>query len=126
MKHKDLIYYIAGPMTNYEQYNYPLFEQAAEYVRDQTGAFVVSPHELDHGDYGVLGSIPWEEYVRTDLENLLGCTAIVLLPKWEDSRGARLEEQVARELNYYMFEYSNHDGQSSMSRLRRGNPGVLS
>ena len=125
MKRKDLIFYIAGPMTNYEKYNYPLFEQAAEYVRNETGAFVVSPHEIDHGDHGVLGSIPWEEYIRTDLENLLGCTAIVLLPKWEDSRGAQLEERVARELGYYMFQYRNDDGEQSLERLPRGNIGIL-
>lgn len=126
MKQSELLYYIAGPMTNYEKYNYPLFEEAAEYVRNETGAFVVSPHELDHGDDGVLGSIPWEEYIRTDLENLLGCTAIVLLPNWEDSRGAQLEERIARELNYYMFEYYyNDDGHARLRRLSRGNTKIL-
>lgn len=125
MRRKDLAFYIAGPMTNYEKYNYPLFERATEYVRDETGAYVCSPHEIDHGDHGVLGSIPWEEYIRTDLENLLSCSAIVLLPYWEDSRGARLEQQIARELNFYMFEYQDDDGKQTLSRMAQGNQDML-
>lgn len=120
-----MAFYVAGPMTNYEHYNYPLFDEAANYVRDETGAYVVSPHEVDHGDHGVLGSIPWEEYIRVDLENLLACSAIVLLPNWEDSRGARLEESIARELNFYTFKYDNDDGKQTLSRMARGNQGLL-
>lgn len=121
----DLTFYIAGPMTNYKKYNYPMFERAAEFVRNETGGKVISPHEMDHGDGGMLGTIPWEEYIRTDLEALLTCDAIVLLPDWEASRGARLEYRIAAELGYYFYTYKEVNGTGRLRRKADGNLDVL-
>ena len=38
---------------------------------------------------------PWERHLAADLHALLGCDALVQLPGWEDSRGARLEAEFA-------------------------------
>lgn len=48
------------------------------------------PHEIEKGmDHS------WSCYLRYDLVAMLRCDAIVLLPGWQDSHGARLEQQVA-------------------------------
>jgi hypothetical protein len=40
----------------------------------------------------------WACYMRHDLRALLTCDAILLLPEWESSAGARLEAEVAQTL----------------------------
>lgn len=121
----ELVFYIAGPMTNRRKFNYPQFTRAAEFIRAEFGAKVVSPHELDHGDGGLLGTIPWEEYIRTDIEALMTCDAIVLLPDWRDSRGARLEYRIAAELGYYFYEYKEVNGNPQLKRKAEGNLEVI-
>jgi hypothetical protein len=81
--------YIAGPMTGLPDLNFPAFARAARRLR-AAGHTVVSPAEVnpDH-------SMPWEQCMRRDIPELCTCEAIALLPGWEDSRGARLEAQIA-------------------------------
>ena len=87
------VYYLAGPMTGYPEFNYPAFTEAANALRSQ-GLTVISPHELHNGDT----SQHWTYYLRRDLRALLDCDAIVLLPGWEKSRGATLEDAIAEGL----------------------------
>jgi uncharacterized protein DUF4406 len=42
----------------------------------------------------------WVAYMRQDIAALVGCDAIFMIPGWEESRGARLEVHVARELGF--------------------------
>jgi hypothetical protein len=44
---------------------------------------------------GAGGGHQWGCYLRGDLAALLGCDAILMLPGWESSHGARLELTVA-------------------------------
>jgi len=39
--------------------------------------------------------LSWEEYLRQDLQQMLTCDTIALLPGWEASKGAHLELHVA-------------------------------
>ena len=56
---------------------------------------MINPHELFRE---VFRPLTWEDYMRDDLTALLTCTHIVMLPGWEQSRGARLEKYVAEHL----------------------------
>jgi hypothetical protein len=85
--------YIAGPMTGIPEFNYPAFNAAAAELRAR-GYTVVSPTELHDGDT----SRPYDFYLRLGLRALLDCDEIVLLPGWEDSRGACLEREIAQAL----------------------------
>ena len=90
-------YYIAGPMTGYPQENMAAFDAAALYYRNQ-GIDVSNPADLQHK----LSNIPLTEEMRRDIimycvyELCQGCTHIVLLPGWEQSKGAAVEVAVAR------------------------------
>lgn len=98
------IFYIAGPMTGLPEYNYPAFEAVAGVLRE-AGHHVISPHEVDNGDNGIPGSVPYKTYIKNGLIALLECNAIVLLNGWNASKGARIEEYVASRLGYASYRY---------------------
>lgn len=86
-------YYIAGPMTGVPEFNYPLFYATAERLRSQ-GHEVENPAESDGGT----SHKPREFYLRKAIAMLVKCDAVVVLPNWENSRGACLEVLIAGEL----------------------------
>jgi hypothetical protein len=91
--------YIAGPMTGLPEHNFPAFFEAAE--RFAAGGFkVVNPAT----NFGGRTDLPRESYLRADVAMLSQCDAIAMLPGWEDSRGARLEYLIARELGLVVFD----------------------
>lgn len=93
------VVYLSGPMTGYPDHNYAAFEEARTTLRS-LGLTVVCPAEA-----GVVEGWSWEQYLKRDLKMMLDCEALVVLPEWEKSRGARLEATVAWQLNMPVAEY---------------------
>jgi len=91
--------YIAGPMTGYERYNADAFNAAAADLR-QRGYRVINPVELDI-EVGFDPSTDSPEdfdlpaAIRRDVNALIECDAIVMLPGHETSKGATAERHVA-------------------------------
>jgi len=94
--------YLAGKMSGEPAHNYPAFHAAASDLRAR-GFHVVSPAEL-HADFET-NPKSYENYLRADLIALLGTAAVVALPGWGQSNGARLEVTVARALGMLVWEY---------------------
>jgi hypothetical protein len=84
--------YISGPMTGLPHLNFPAFHAAAALLRGQ-GLEVVNPAELNADPQA-----DWHACMRTDIKALCDCNLLVLLPGWEDSRGAHLELHLAHRL----------------------------
>lgn len=82
--------YISGPMTGYDELNYPAFERAEQALRD-IGHEPLSPHR--HPEQPT-----WSAYLRLDLRDVLDAEAVAVLPGWQASRGACLEVHVAHAL----------------------------
>lgn len=91
--------YLSGPMTGLPGYNRRAFHEAAAALRAQ-GYVVASPAELPGDD-----SDPWEVWMRRALGLLVACDAVAFLPRWEASRGARLEHTVAEALGMPRYQY---------------------
>lgn len=110
--------YIAGPMTGHPKLNFPAFDAAAKALRAR-GYDVVSPAELDDpivrsfamcsetGDVDQINAalvtaghqpMTWGDALARDVKLIAdeGIEAIVCLPGWEKSKGARLETFVGR------------------------------
>jgi len=94
--------YLSGPMAGVPGHNVPLFTEATAVLRRE-GHSVLSPHEISPPGE----SRTWEEALRRDLIAMLKYDdiAIVLLPGWSGSRGAKLELYVAVALNFPVFYY---------------------
>lgn len=97
--------YIAGPMTGYPAFNFAAFDNKSAEVR-AAGHIPVSPADLDRA----LGFDPYSESatkavpidrdflrfaIQRDVDAILQCDAMLLLPGWEKSRGASAERSVA-------------------------------
>lgn len=92
--------YIAGPMSGLPALNYPAFHAKAAELRAR-GFHVENPAE---------NPIPhcpsWLDYMRMALVQIARCDAVVMLPGWKQSRGARIEYQLASNLGLEVID--NH------------------
>lgn len=92
--------YISGPITGVPDYNRRAFQTAEDLIWE-AGYTPVNPHKLPPlADV----ELPWEDYLKKDLRELLLCDAVVLLEGWSGSRGALLEIQVSRAVGIPVFE----------------------
>lgn len=107
--------YIAGPMRGLPQFNFPAFMEAERILVAQ-GWEVRNPatHDIDMGfdprtkkgtneeldEFDLLTAAAW------DLEQIVTeCDAVVLLPGWKQSRGAKAEYAVAKWTNKVTYEF---------------------
>lgn len=84
--------YIAGKMTGLPDNGYPAFHTAAWALRAR-GYEVENPAENPEPPCK-----SWLAYMRMAVAQVATVDAIVLLPGWEDSRGAKVERQLAEGL----------------------------
>jgi hypothetical protein len=95
--------YLAGPMSDLPEYNADGFRKAARYAKAQ-GWTVFSPHDTkpSHGGQPCIGDPATWTYHRglthtyacwlaASMAEMVRCDALLMLPGWEDSRGARIE-----------------------------------
>jgi hypothetical protein len=85
------VIYISGPMSGYEELNFPAFAQAAERLRND-GHKVISPAEIEQPVKS------WEACMKEDIKQLMDANTVAVLPGWEQSKGARIEVELARSL----------------------------
>lgn len=101
--------YLAGPMTGIPAFNFPAFDEAAENLRVNGHYEVVSPAELDDPDHRAMvvaspdgldfedidraNGKTWGDFLARDIKLIADghFDLIIVLPGWQDSRGACLE-----------------------------------
>lgn len=105
-------YYLSGPISGDIAGNTKRFGEAADELRSR-GYKIVSPVEVCDGhlakaDLKPNANMSWDWYMRRDIEALCddSVEGIIMLPGWEFSRGARIELQIARALNYRVHDYA--------------------
>lgn len=123
--------YLAGPMTGIPQFNFPAFDEAASNLRmvlGGDGVDVVSPAEIDDPatraaalaskdgapGSGTTSGETWGDFLSRDVKLVADeVDAVMVLPGWENSKGARLEVFVARSVGKPVYDYdrwSKYDG----------------
>ena len=108
---KGTAVYVAGPMTGYPNFNYNAFHAVAMQLR-KCGHLVISPAERVAGVYSQapdLATVTPErnrEFLREGFRRLLDADALVLLPGWEHSTGAKHERAIAMALDFDVYELS--------------------
>lgn len=96
--------YISGPITGYGiEERRKTFGDAAALIADM-GMKAVNP--MDKIEEGK----DWEEYMREDIAKLVRCDGIAMLPGWENSKGARLEFDIAMALGMGYIQINAEGG----------------
>ena len=80
--------YVIGPVTGRENLNRKVFEDAKEKLWD-AGYDVLIPHDVVPPDAS------HEQAMRLSIKTMLGCDGVAALTDWDESRGAKLEREVA-------------------------------
>jgi hypothetical protein len=92
--------YISGPMSGHDNLNFPAFFHAEEWIK-RIGYNPVNPARLPAG-------LSYQEYINTDLEIIaIMADALLMLPGWESSKGAKLERELAVKLELKIMEVEN-------------------
>lgn len=87
--------YLSGPMTGLPEHNFPAFYEAERIIRE---AFPDAAVKNPARNFDGLKGLSRDVYLREDLRCLSRCDGIVMLPGWAESKGARMESLIAREL----------------------------
>lgn len=118
--------YVSGPMTGHPDLNRPAFDAAAKRLREE-GHFVINPHDFTpifgpsnelrrsfEELYLLLDDVAMDEIdkaltmrvscladsvIVAELAAVRSCDAIFLLRGWNDSRGSKMELEVALKHN---------------------------
>lgn len=107
--------YLAGPMSGYDQYNFPAFFQAQEAL-ETIGYTVYNPAEEDEKwksdiiSSGDLSEQDIKTVIRHDISLILDrVDLLVFLDGWQNSKGAMVEFSLARflGLDCYTIDLNN-------------------
>lgn len=105
--------YISGKITGLPiDYARSRFSQA-ESLLSGIGLTPVNPF-----NNGLEIDADWWEHMVRDIEMLSGCDAIFMLSGWDDSRGARIEYNIALETGISVL-FENHFSMETMERVRK-------
>jgi hypothetical protein len=85
--------YISGKITGLDWNDVWAKFQKADELLKSIGYQTFNPTTHPHDNNG-----EWEEYMAEDIKHLLKCDAIYLLRDWQESKGARVEHAIAKEL----------------------------
>lgn len=90
--------YVAGPMSGLPEFNYPAFHQAEKDLT-AAGYVALNPAHTDK-KYNPAGDArSWAWYMRHALRMLTDADGVALLIGWQQSRGATIERNLARDLD---------------------------
>lgn len=115
---KTQTFYIAGPMRGYPNYNFDMFAQARDWLR-QGGLNAVCPAELDlcegFNPSTTMPSVDIASAFSRDIYELMDkCDSILMLPGWEKSVGANAELAVAEMLGLQVYKYKPEENTMSI------------
>lgn len=113
-----MVIYLSGPMRSIPYYNFPAFDRVA-YVLRMEGHTVLSPADIDR-EYGFdamhlapdhdCNKIPegfdFKACVRRDIDAVLLCDRVIMLPGWERSKGATAEKALAEWIGVIVEEWN--------------------
>lgn len=121
--------YLAGPMRGYPEFNFPAFKRAAEKLRKK-GWTIFNPAEQDEAEFGIAISAPNTKGSEAVAAKRLGMTgmeltrncflrdtqwicstadAILLMPGWSKSRGARAEKALGEAIGLKVIKLRKED-----------------
>ena len=106
---RNISLYVSGPMNGCPNFNVDKFDQVSKGLRER-GYDVINPAELDHNQNikenkdWVVTETNWRGFLAEDLHHVMDVKAVVVLPGWKHSKGARLEILVGHILGKKIYD----------------------
>lgn len=85
--------YISGKISGLEKEEFETLFSKASQLAIKMGYMPVNPVELKHDH-----DLTWENYMKIDIAELLTCHHMIMLPNWKESKGAKIEHDLGKEL----------------------------
>ena len=89
-----MVIYLAGKYSGDTQKNIEAAKEVAAKLWD-SGYYVICPHTNTAGFENICEHTTYDEFLRGCLEIINGVDALVLMPNWSESKGAKLEKAYA-------------------------------
>ena len=93
------ICYVAGPMSNYEDWNHAAFVKAGDFLHDDYGCAIHNPAK----SFKSRKDLERKTYMRHCIHMLMEATCVYFLKGWTESKGAQLEYSIAKELGLRLY-----------------------
>lgn len=93
--------YIAGPMTGLPDFNYPAFFAAEEQLK-AAGYETENPARNELSEDRPADEPMWLGFMRMSLVQISRVDGLALLPGWQNSSGAKLEEHIGQGLKLHV------------------------
>ena len=100
---REIVYYLAGPMTGLEDLGRARFNEAEARLR-RDGCKVLNPACLPV-------DLPGRVYMPICLAMIRESDVVIMLDGWEDSKGARLERDYAIQCGKFCIPFSDITGE---------------
>lgn len=94
MEKEIKIIYISGKISGIENEAPKLFNDAENLLKEQ-GFEVVNPMTINHEH-----DKSWLSYMKEDVKAMMDCDSIYMLNNWKQSKGAKVERDIARQLGF--------------------------
>ena len=112
-KEKPFTVYLAGQMSGLPGYGFDLFHEAAAVLRDND-VVVINPAETAGG----VKHMPRRWYFRFDYAVIDVVDAVVVLPNWTNSPGAKGEVIHATEIGLPVYQYDPENGLGNLVKVQ--------
>lgn len=98
----NTIVYISGPVTDMPESNRPQFAKAQQMLLS-AGCSVFNPSHIEGPIDPLKGDELWAYYMHFCVKALPDCDAVLFLPDWQNSKGAKWEHRIAEILRLQVF-----------------------
>ncbi len=113
---KPVRWYISGPISGYDINERRKAFSEVEKFLSADGDEVVNP--LNNG---LPEDAEWADHILCDLELLIDCNYMCIMPGWKNSRGCLVEVKFARKMGIPVFGLSENES-SEYERYCKENP----
>jgi hypothetical protein len=94
--------YISGQIKGLRLENAKSIFKQAEVVLHNAGFQYVNPLEIDE-TFEPAGREDWDACMLIDIKHLWDCDGIYMMFNWQESKGARIEHAIAKEMGKKIF-----------------------
>jgi hypothetical protein len=98
----NTVVYISGPVTGIEDLNRPQFRLAQQMLLS-AGCSIFNPMHIEGPIDPLKDDALWSYYMAFCVRALPECDSILMLPDWQNSKGAKWEHRIAEMLGLQVF-----------------------